>query len=1119
MIGYEGQPITDQPEAQTLTEQAENTTAETKPARRGARRARGFGLVMLLALLVPAAAGAILLVAVAGGPVVLPEWARERAERVLDRQLAAVDVRFGEMSLVLEDNWDPKLRVTGLELAPQQGGAVLRLEQVDLQLAMEPLLGRQVAPRSVQVAGVNLKVMRRANGTVNVSLGQGEGGLQRDAALTSIGQDIEAVLSRPGFRFLETFDIEDVTLRYEDSLSKRAWTIDGGRLALQRDGDDVSISSHMTLLGGRSFATTLEGSVTTSFDSGTVQVGLKFEDAPSEELASQVAALSWLEVLRAPISGAMRVEIDDAGALGSISATLSASAGFVQPNDEVVPIPFESLRSYLTYDPATQRIGFDELSVTADWLRASVSGQALLRDFESGLPNALLAQLTLNSFEATPETLGDTSVGLDTSYMDFRLQLNPFDLELGQLVINQSGMQMSLKGDLSAGSQGWEYGLDGHMNGVEPAQVLALWPVQFKDKLRKWIDENIFAAKLSDVNLALRSRVGQPPDVYADFQFRDAVVKAVKTMPPVEGGRGFAVFTDNKFHVGVEGGYVTPDTGGTIDVAGSSFVVLNTRLKQSPGQADVKAVGSIEAAASLLNRPPLSVFDKANLPVAIAKGRVEAEGRLDFIMKPKLPAEEVRFDVTGRLIRVDSDVLLQGSRLRGDLMLAATNDAVEIFGPGRVGAVPVQARWFAKLGKPGAEGSGDSSITGQVELSAAVLEEFNVGLPSGTVSGRGEADFSVDFRKGQVPRLTVSSDLKGVGLASPPIGWRKPANSSGQFDMAMTLGKQPRVDALSLKAAGLDAKGSVTLSEGGALEVVDVPEFTLGRWLTGAMRLRGRGAGVAPAIEMLGGRFDMRAMPEFGGASTQGSGQSGPITGRLDEAIIANNIVVRDASFALTTQNGLSGTFDGALAGHVPISGKLGLHPNGTAIEVTSPNAGGVVQAMGLVAQADKGNLLLRLVPREQKDVYDGLLKIEDIKVQSLPSFAELLNAVSVVGLLEQLNGPGLLFNEVHSVFRMAPGEIVIGEASAVGASMGLSADGRYLTTQGILDIQGVLSPIYAVNVIGRPISKRGEGLIGFNYELKGPAKDPSISVNPLSALTPGFFREIFRRAPPDLSN
>ncbi|MCP4820024.1 MAG: hypothetical protein GY883_12600 [Shimia sp.] len=1089
--------------------------ADTKPARRGARRARGFGLVLLLALMVPVTLGAILFLTISDGPAVFPEWARDRAEKMLDRQLADLDVSLGDVSLVLEDNWDPSIRVDGLSLRPVGGGPALRLGQVDMQLAMEPLLSRQIAPRSILVTGVGLNVFRRADGTVNVTLGQG-GGFGRDASLAAIGEEIETLLTRSGLRFLERVEIEDVSMRYEDALSERAWNIDGGRIALLRDDEDVELSSSMTLLGGHSYATILEASLNTSFVDDTVTVALKFEDAPSEDLASQVAALSWLEVLRAPISGAMRATIGVDGAVGAVNATLSAAEGSLQPNETVTPIPFESLRSYLTYDPKTQRIGFDELSVTADWLRASVSGQALLRDFEVGLPNVLLAQLELNSFQASPDLLGEMPVGLDKSYLDFRLQLDPFDLELGQLVVNQSGLQMRLNGGLSAEADGWKYALDGHMNEVEPAQVLAIWPVVFKDKLRKWIDENVFAAKLSDINLALRSGDGGVPDVYADFQFRDAVVKAVKTMPPVEGGRGFAVLTDNKFHVGVEGGYITPDQGGTVDVTGTSFVVLDTRKKQSPGRAHVKAVASVEAAASLLNRPPLKVFDNANLPVAIAKGRVEAEGQLDFVMKPKLPPEEVRFDVAGQLLMVQSDVLLKGQSLRGDLRLKASNDSVEIYGPGRVGSVAVTARWMAKLGKPGEVGSGESTLEGTLQLGAAALEEFDVDLPPGTVKGSAPANFDVVFKKDTPPVLNLSSELKGLTLTAPPIGWGKPADREGALDLRVAFGDRPKVEEIRLRAPGLTALGTVSFKDGGGIDVLNVNEFNLGSWLSGKVLLRGRGKGVPPAIEMAGGRFDMRSMPELGGGT---GGAGGPITGRLDEAIITDSIVLTNTQIALNTQGGLSGAFEGALGGRVPVSGKLSPHANGTAIEVVSPNAGAVVQAMGVVQKADKGALLVRLVPRKARGVYDGLLSIQNIKIQSLPAFAELLNAVSVVGLLEQLNGPGLLFSDVHSVFKLSPGEIVIGEASAVGASMGVSADGRYYTKQQVLDIQGVLSPIYALNVVGRPISKRGEGLIGFNYELKGPAKNPTISVNPLSALTPGFFREIFRRAPPDLSN
>jgi len=62
------------------------------------------------------------------------------------------------------------------------------------------------------------------------------------------------------------------------------------------------------------------------------------------------------------------------------------------------------------------------------------------------------------------------------------------------------------------------------------------------------------------------------------------------------------------------------------------------------------------------------------------------------------------------------------------------------------------------------------------------------------------------------------------------------------------------------------------------------------------------------------------------------------------------------------------------------------------------------------------------------------------------------------------------------------------------------------------------VSPFYLVNQIGSVLTRRGEGLIGFNFNIRGTTDNPSVSVNPLSALTPGMFREIFRRAPPQVS-
>jgi hypothetical protein len=146
-------------------------------------------------------------------------------------------------------------------------------------------------------------------------------------------------------------------------------------------------------------------------------------------------------------------------------------------------------------------------------------------------------------------------------------------------------------------------------------------------------------------------------------------------------------------------------------------------------------------------------------------------------------------------------------------------------------------------------------------------------------------------------------------------------------------------------------------------------------------------------------------------------------------------------------------------------------------------------------------------------------LRIEGPRLRDAPAMAELLNLISVVGLLEQLGGDGINLGTVDARFTLTPGRLTLMEGAAVGPSLGISMDGIYDTNARQFDMQGVVSPLYMVNgLVGALFAPRREGLFGFSYRLTGTAQQSNVSVNPLSILTPGIFREIFRRPPPELT-
>ncbi|MBR9843014.1 MAG: DUF3971 domain-containing protein [Rhodobacteraceae bacterium] len=1069
---------------------------------------------MLLSLSLMAGIAGLALVLLLQRSLTLPDWAAERIIEAVAQEVPGLDVDIAEISIVLEENWQPRIRASSVSLQDLETGAMVEISEIDSTFAIEALRDGRLAPSELHVSGIFLNMRRLSDGSISVALGdngQSVDPVDRRTTLASLSRELKEGLAKPWLAQLSAASLRSVTLRYEDVRAGKGWTIDGGQARLLRDDDSIALSASLVALGARDYVTSLEMTYETDYGSDAARFGVTFEDVPAEDIASQSPALAWLDILRAPISGSMRSSIDADGALGATSAALQIGEGALQPTDTVSPIPFESAHTYLSYEPGTATLILDELSVQAPWVRTTANGKALLRNMELGLPGEMVVQLRLDQLEVNPNARETIPVALDQAFADFRLRLSPFEVSLGQAVLIEGDQTLSLRGEVRTTPDNWEYALNARANSLDHRRVLGLWPEVFLPKLRIWIDENIHALDMHSARVALRSQGGDKPKVHADFQFRDLDMRFLKTLPDMQGAAGYASFSDNAFRVAAEQGYVTADQGGKISAAGTGFTILDTRQKPAPARVSLKAHGPIPAALSLLNRPPLSAMDKADLPVTLAKGEVFAEGSIELLLKKNLPKDQVAFHLRGTLPAFTSDHFVKDKTIRGAANWDASNGRLIFSGAGQLGTVPFRAVWQSGLGE---EADGTSVLEGQAELGPRALEEFRIGLPEGTVQGAADADFRIDFTKGQPPRMRLTSDLVGATLSFAALDWRKSAKTKGALAMAMTLAQPPVVNSVTLEAAGLEAEGKVTLKDSGSLDSAEFASFSVGTWLRGQGALVGRGEGVPPAIVVKGGRLDMRGLPS-GGAPADS--ETGPITGRLDRVQVTDGIYLSDVTLETLGGAQMRGAFAGRLNGQAPVEGAFSPLNGRTRIDLRSRQAGKVITALGFSEASDGGTLQMALTPIQGPGVFDGYVKIENIRIQNAPAMAEVLNAVSIVGLLEQLNGSGIHFSDVIGKFRLTPQQIIIGESSAVGPAMGISLDGIYDIASRQMDFQGALSPLYIVNAIGRIVAKKGEGLIAFNYRLRGTPDLMRVSVNPLSALTPGFLREIFRRPAPNL--
>jgi hypothetical protein len=271
------------------------------------------------------------------------------------------------------------------------------------------------------------------------------------------------------------------------------------------------------------------------------------------------------------------------------------------------------------------------------------------------------------------------------------------------------------------------------------------------------------------------------------------------------------------------------------------------------------------------------------------------------------------------------------------------------------------------------------------------------------------------------------------------------------------------------------------------------------------------GAGKPPKLVLDKASVDLRYFPTARGSAGAGAGDGLPLVLRLDTLRVSDGIILRRFAGDFQAAGALSGDFTAQLDGGTPLAGQLSPSRYGTSVRVAAQDAGAALAQAGVYPSVRGGALNLVLTPRKAQGSYAGDVTMKGIRVQNANVLAELLNAISVVGLLDQLGGSGILFNNVTGSFILTPLGVDLREGAATGASLGVSMQGIYRFEDEALDMQGVISPIYVINGIGAAISKRGEGVLGFNYRLRGTADAPRVSVNPLSVLLPGFLRNIFK--------
>ena len=408
----------------------------------------------------------------------------------------------------------------------------------------------------------------------------------------------------------------------------------------------------------------------------------------------------------------------------------------------------------------------------------------------------------------------------------------------------------------------------------------------------------------------------------------------------------------------------------------------------------------------------------------------------------------------------------------------------------------------------------------------------NLGVDSaGILAGAVGVQASLQQRRDGRGDVAVHLDLAHAAITQARLGLNKPAGAAAAGDLKLVLDHDRLVgiEHVAVTGDGISVQGGADI-EGGRPSVLRLQQVRIGADtdLHGEIALPQK-PGDAYRVNLQGSSID--ASGEFGQsrpkgeAKAAGEDRASPpyrVDVRFDRVRVGNGQRFTAVSAHVEHDGHIirRAQLQGRTAGGAPFSASIEPGGGSRRLEATAGDVGALLRGLDVAQDVTSGRMSLSgtFDDRRPGHPLTGRLDVEAFRIRGAAAFGKILQGMTLYGLADAMSGPGLNFTRLVTQFHYAADTLELTETRAFSSSLGLTAKGELDLARRVMAIEGTVVPAYFFNsllggipLVGRIFSpERGGGLIAVNYSLRGPFDDPSVGVNPLSALTPGFLRGLF---------
>jgi hypothetical protein len=1021
--------------------------------------------------------------------------------------------------------WDRTLdiRVLDVKVMRQDGSLVGNIPEVSFSVSGRALFGGQLAPKSVELFGPRLRVRREFDGSIDVGFMDAEAPAS-DFTERFLNQLLSAPVPGNAMSYLSRLEIVSAEVTLDDQLLGKSWVTPSANVSLVRDASGIRGSIGLYL--------DVDGRQTEFSVSGVYQTALKrfdlvadFSEVSPVAFSSMYYELGPLRAFALPLKGMVTAGVTLEGKVEWVGFDLAGGRGVLNlpdPVEQSLPVNRVVLKG--RYEGAEDMIDIEELT-----LDLGLKGHFIL-------PAADSHSLPLRNATLKGRFLGKTQ----------RLEIFEASADLQGPTVKLSAVVDGLPGFRgTGGGAGISVDLKGALHDVPVDQVEKYWPAAWGTSAHRWTFPHLSEGMLHQARAEVRLWSGEGGgfevvSLDGDMEVSGVTVDYLPPMPPVRNTEAYMKFDEKNFNI-----YITKGSSENLTV--SDGAILMTGLDEVDQYNDITLTinGTLPDQLAYLDHQPLGYASAIGIDPSKTKGEAETQLKLTFLMEEAMTLDTIKISSKSKATGVTAANAVLGRDIAGGTLdIRVDKKGMDLTGSVNIGKIPATLVWRENFGdKP--------KFKRRYDLKARIahvghIADLGLDVAPFTdkfVRGALDADIRLTQFNDTEKRLNIQADITNAEISAPAFGWSKKPGLPGVARITVDFDGENIRDVPEFLIAADDLKmsgrarygppggnkaGAKAGAKGKGLYRIDFDQISFGRTdMRGAVIAHDLGGWDAG---FHGPSFDMTSLWED---ILQGSEDPGGDDFTLPYLTLAVELERVWIGPNRSLKN-ISGTFahEDEIWKTVLVKGELGdrksfeltIRPGADGnrnLLMTASDAGEALRVTDFYGSMQGGRLEItgKYDEAAPGQPLTGEIRVKDYRVTRAPALAHILSIMALTGIVEALEGDGLAFGTLSIPFVLGPGWMEIKNARVSGPSLGFTASGIVYTYADVVDVTGTVVPAYAINsalghipVLGEIFTggEKGGGVFAANYTMSGTTNDPKVTVNPLSALTPGIFRNVF---------